>query len=156
MVTLVACVTALVTTLNEAPEVNCEITTEAGTLATAGLLLVSVNVVSFDTALSNLTRPLDPAVPVVVDGLSVTASCAWPGATVSLPCTVVPFKLALIVTTVEACTGLVATLTLANQFPDWATTVAGTLATAGSLLERLTTKPSLGAAPDSCAIPDIA
>jgi len=76
--------------------------------------------------------------------------------TVSLPWTVMPFRLALIVTTVDAWTGLVATLTLANQLPDWATAVAGTLAIAGLLLARLTTIPLLGAAPDRCASPEVA
>lgn len=117
IVTLVGCVTAPVVTLKVAAAVNCDITTDAGTLATEGSLLLRVKVVSLDTVLFSLTRPLDPAVPVTDVGLSVSDSAAWPGFTVSLPCTVVPFRLALIVTTIDACTGLVATLMREYQLP---------------------------------------
>jgi hypothetical protein len=95
-----------------------------------------------------VTFPVElPSPPITQLGNSVsdvgTAACAL---TVSSDCTLAPFQLAVIVTTVSVVTVPAKNDTPPARFPAGTVTVAGGRA-AGELLERLTTAPPAGARP---------
>ena len=58
-----------------------------------------------------------------------------------------------IVTLVDVATDLVVTVKVALALPADIITLAGTLATAVELLERVTTAPAVGAGPESTTVP---
>src|SRR2546425_998360 len=74
-------------------------------------------------------------------------------ATVSTADLVAPLYVAEIVTAVDVATEMVETGKFALQAPAGTVTVVGTVATAGSLLESVTTAPSAGAAALRVTVP---
>src|SRR5215475_3882745 len=80
--------------------------------------------------------------------------CSVDGCTVSTVLTVVPEYVAEIVTVVAAVTVKVVTVKFALLAPVDTVVLAGTDATAGLLLAKVTRIPPPGAAADSCAAPD--
>ena len=112
IVTRVCVVTGMVVVENP-PVVDPDgMVTLFGTLATAGLLLVSDIERSEVAGEAIVTVPNEPVVPDVVDGLSVSDVGGCWGVSVSCVCTVVPFHVALMVTVVVVVTALVGTLTV--------------------------------------------
>src|SRR5476649_588811 len=95
------------------------------------------------------TEPGPP--PTVVLGNSVSDVGTGPGNTVNCDCTVTPFQLAEIVTSVFAVTLLVGTGNEAEKLPAGTVTNEGRVS-AGELLERLATAPPAGASPFSIRI----
>jgi len=124
----------------------------AGTLTTEGLLLLRSTCVSDVATAARVTTPLAPAVPTTEDGLTLREARGCWGVSVNVEVRVVPFKLALIDTSVFAVTALVWTLNTADGLPAATVTVAGTLASEGLLLLRLTTSPPAGAWPVSMSV----
>ncbi len=94
----------------------------------------------------NVTVPIEVLPPVTLEGLSVTEARTG-GRTMIGALTVPPLKDAEIVTEVEVETGAVVTVNVALLVPSGMVTDAGTLATAGSVLDRETDTPPAGAGP---------
>jgi hypothetical protein len=91
-------------------------------------------------------------VPLVDVGSSVSESGACCGVSVTCVWSVVPFKLAPIVTGVFVVTASVGMLRETEKLPAGIVALDGTLASAASLLVRLTTVPPAGAWPFSMTI----
>ena len=118
----------------------------AGTLATDGLLLRRFTVVPPDGAgADSVTAPDEPLPPVVVAGLSDSDDTVSGGSICRVLVTDPDGRVAVIVTSVTAVTMPVVMPTLARYWPPGMTTLAGTGASDGSLLLRLTVTPPDGA-----------
>lgn len=146
IVTVVGAETGVVKTPNPAVSDPCGTCAVVGTLATDGLLLDRKISVSLVAGAATLMVPLDPVVLVVTVGLSVSDVGASCGVSVTCACSALPFRLALIVTSVFAVTALVGRLIEADGLPAATVAVAGGLA-AGESLVRLTASPPGGACP---------
>src|SRR6266550_4739613 len=158
MVTGVEAVTAKVVTLNVALVAPAGMITLAGTVATAVLLLESETrapPVRADPL--SVTLPVEGDPPLTLVGLSVTEVSVGPGGgcgvTVSEAVLVTPAYNADIVTGVEAATAKVVTVKVALVAPAGIVTLAGTVATAGLLLESETRAPPVRADPLSVTLP---
>src|SRR3989442_10670056 len=137
-------------TINAAPPDPAGTVTVGGTVATSGLLLESATVTSAKGGLlNNVTLPrtgrrLATLAVSSVRELIITGGGAK---TVSSAVLVTPPKDAEIVTVVETVTGNVVTKAATVVNPAETVTLAGTVATAGVLLERVITAGAEGAAP---------
>jgi hypothetical protein len=120
-------------------------------VATDGLLHVTGSVRSDTGGDATVTVAKEPFDPVVGFGLSVSETGACCGVSVTCDWRVAPLRLALKVTTVFVVTALVGIFTETDESPAAMVAVAGGLA-AEELLERFTTVPPAGAAPDSITI----
>jgi hypothetical protein len=149
MVTVVVVDTATVETAKVAEVAPAGTTTKAGTLAIAGIPLDRAICVSVDVGKASDTVPVEPLVPVVEVGLSVTADGAWAGVavTVSWADVVTPFNEAVTVTGVSVEVALVGIFSDNVGLPAAIVTVEGRGTTAGLLLVRWTTAPPVGASP---------
>jgi hypothetical protein len=96
--------------------------------------------------------PFEPAVPLVDVGLRVRESGACCGVSVICVCSIAPFRLALIVTTVFVVTAPVGMLMELEKLPGATVVLEGTLTRAGLLLERATPVPPAGAWPFNITI----
>ena len=152
IVTIVSVATCDVKTLKPPAVVPLGTTTLPLTLATAGLLLVNWNVVSVACADPIVTRPNElPPVPTVDVGLSVSPVGAGCGVSVTLPCLLTPFHVAVTVAVVFAVTPLVGSENEVEKLPGFTNTDAGGC-TAGELLDSITVAPPEGACPLSITI----
>src|SRR5687768_2586432 len=135
MVALMELVTVPVVMVNMALVAPAAMVTLAGTVATAGLPLVSVTTAPpLGAALLNVTVPCDVLPPVTLVGFSASeesAAGAGGGVTVSMAVRVVPLNVAEMTTELLAVTEAVAMLKLALVAPAATVTLAGTVATAG-------------------------
>lgn len=146
IVTAVEALTALVEMLNTAVVDPGETVTVAGTAATPVLLLESETAApAAGAAADRVTTPCEPEPPLTVSGL-VTSRCtvgrgggAPATVTVSVPVLVAPFKVAVMTTAVLAVTADVVMVNVPVNPPAGSVTLAGTLATAGLLLESAIT-----------------
>ena len=138
--------------LNAAPVAPARTVTVAGTVAASGLLLESATVTSAPPKgglLSNVTLPMTGRRLATLGWSSVRELTITGGGakTVSSAVLVTPPKDAEIVTVVETVTGNVVTVAPSvGMNPGKNVTLAGTVAAAGSLLERVTTAGAKGAA----------
>src|SRR6478735_480874 len=119
-----------------------------GTLTTAGLLLDSdTSAPPAGAAPESETNPDVGSPPVTLDGLIVTlcklGPACVPPVTVRIAVRVEPLKLAVMVTEVFDATGEVVTANVAVKPLGAIVAVAGTLATAGLLLDSVTVPPSV-------------
>ena len=147
IVTVVVVVTATVETAKVAEVDPAGTTTDAGTLATAGIPLERAICVSVDVGDASVTVPVEPFVPVVDVGLSVTLVGAWAGVTVNWADVVTPFQVAVTVTGVSVVVALVGMFSDRVGLPTATVTVEGRGTTAGLLLVSWTTAPPEGASP---------
>jgi hypothetical protein len=146
IVTVVLVVTSAVLTVKFALVWSLLAVTEEGTEATDGLLLDRVIVAPAPGAGSlSWTVPDEPLVPVVAAGFSDTDVTVGGGSTCSVLVTDPVGSVAVIVTSVTAVTVPVVMPTLARYWPAGMTTLAGTGAAEGLLLDRLTVTPPDGA-----------
>lgn len=133
--------------------------TLTGTVATAALLDSATTAPPVGAALVRVTLPCELPPPVTLVGFSTTllrlaaGGGGGTGVTVSVVVRLVPSYVPVSVTLVFAPTALVVTLKLALVAPAATVTLAGTLATAGLLLESVTTAPPAGAAAVKLADP---
>jgi hypothetical protein len=151
IVTDVVALTLVVATLKPHAVLPEPTVTLAGTLASAELLLDRATVAPPAGAPPESdTKPDVGSPPVTLDGLIVTLcnvgpAGALPPVTVSTADRVAPLKLAVIVTDVVVATATVDTANVAVNPFGAIVAVAGTLATAGLLLDSVTTPPSVAA-----------
>jgi len=133
--------------------------TLAGTVAAAALLDSDTTAPPLGAALVRVTLPCELPPPVTLVGLSVrllrlaAGGGGGTGVTVSVLVRLAPLYVPVSVTLVFAPTALVLTVKLALLAPAAIVTLAGTLATAGLLLESVTTAPPDGAAAVKLAVP---
>src|SRR5882672_1685460 len=153
IVTTVGVVTGWVNT-SKPPWIDPEgMIIELFTRAIAGWLLASDSTRSVAGGDATVTRPNElPESPTTAVGFSVNVAGGCCGVSVIWLCTVVPFQLPVIVTSVVAVTPLVGIVNGAEKDPAGTSTVAGGLA-AGELLDRLTSAPPAGAWPFSMTLP---
>ena len=149
IVTVVVAVTALVLTLKVAVVEPAATVTLVGTVAAAALLLDRVTLVPpLGAAFVSVTVAVEELPPITVTGLNVSPDAAAEVedvCTVNEAVTLAP-AVAEIVTVVVAATALVLTLKVAVVEPAATVTLAGTVAAAALLLDRVTLVPPLGAA----------
>jgi len=120
-----------------------------GTEATAGLLLDTWNVVSVDCGEAMVTVANEPPLcPTVEVGDSVSDAGCGCGRSVTCPCALTPFQLAVSVAVVGAATAFVGSGNETEKSPGATVTVAGALS-AGESLDKRTTAPPAGAWPSS-------
>lgn len=160
MVAAVAVVGALVVAVKVALVAPAGTVTLAGTLATAVLLLDSVTTAPpVGAAAVKVTLPWEVPPPVTLVGFSVkllrlnAGGGGGTGVTMSVAVRLVPLYVPVSVTLLFAPTVLVLTPKLALLAPAAMPTLAGTLATAGLLLDSVTTAPPEGAAAVKVAVP---
>lgn len=131
--------------------------TLAGTVATAGLLLVSATTAPPDgAALVNFTVACDEAPPVTLDGLKDSDDNdggAGGAVRVNTALRLTPPDAPPMVTDVDPVTATVLTANVALVAPAGTVTLAGTVARAVLLLVSATTAPPEGAALASVAVP---
>jgi hypothetical protein len=129
--------------------------TVAGTVATEGSLLDSdTTAPPLGAAPLSVTVPVEPLPPTTEEGLKDRETSATVGGfTVRLADQVTPPYSAEISTAVVLDTATVVTANVAVVLPSGTVTVAGTVATEGSLLDSDTTAPPLGATPLSVIVP---
>ena len=152
IVTLVCAATCDVKTLKPPAVVPAGMVTPLLTLATAGLLLVRLSVVSVDCAAASVTRPKElPPVPTVDVGVSVSPDGAGCGVSVTRPMLVAPFHDAVTDAVVFTLTPLVASGNDTENCPGFTDTDAGGF-TAGESLVNITVAPPGGACPLSITI----
>jgi hypothetical protein len=145
IVTFVLLVTLLVVTVNPVPVAPAVIETCPGTLATEGSLLCRATLNPGGAGAPMVTSPDEPLVPEVVAGLSDTDDTVSGGSICSVLVTDPLGSVAVIVTLVTDVTVPVVMLTLARYWPPGMTTLEGTGARDGLLLDRLTVTPPDGA-----------
>ena len=128
--------------------------TVAGTFATTALLVESAteNPPAGAAALS-VTVPAEGLPAVTFVGLRLKEVRAAPGFTMSVADFVTPWKKAEIVTVTNVATDVVDTVKFAVVLVAATLTKAGTMATAGWLLDNLTSAPPAGAAAFSVTVP---
>src|SRR4051812_8487258 len=116
-------------------------TVSAGTVATDVLLLDSWTTAPSGIGPVNVTLPVDEAPPVTVDGVADTAESEFPPGVAALTerfCMRGTFWIAAVICTiVGAAAALVVMVNVADIAPAGTTTVCGTDATFGSLLNSL-------------------
>src|SRR5437773_2144961 len=147
IVTEVTAVTDKVEKSNAALVAPARTVTVGGTVAASGLLLESATVTSAKGGLlNNVTIPTPRNATAIKSSVRELIITGGGGKTVSSAVLVTPPKDAEIVTVVETVTGTVVTEAPAVVNPAERMTLAGTVATAGLLLERVITASAEGAA----------
>ncbi len=151
ILTVTVAATAVVFTVNSATILPAGTVTETGTEALA-LPPASVIVMPpAGAAEPMVTIPVDAFPPFTVDGLKVS-DVNTGGSIVRDAVSVTPLRPALIVATSCVATATVFTVNVARVLPAGTFTDAGTVA-AALVLERSTTNPPAGAAPDKVTVP---
>jgi len=144
MFTEVGVVTAFVARAKVAAVAPAATVTEAGTVATPVLLLVSdTTAPPAGAALNSVTVPVLAAPPVSTTGFSVIEESS--GFNTSPIALETPLYAAVMVTTVPAVTGLVVMVNVAVDAPGGTVTDAGTVAALVLLLVSVITVPPTGA-----------
>jgi hypothetical protein len=105
--------------------------------------------VSLGAGAASVTVPVEPWVPVVDVGLSVSedGACTGVAVTLSVAEVLTPFQEAVMLAVVSVVAELVGMLRESVGLPAATVTEAGTGTTAGLLLESCTTAPPAGASP---------
>jgi hypothetical protein len=155
MVTGVEVPTANVVTVKVTELAPAGTSTVAGTVAANVLLLESATRVPPVGAFTvSFTVPVEVAGAFTLVGLKLTADreVFVLGVTVRFA-DLVKFRVAEIATTVEELTGNVVIVNVAEVAPAATVTLAGTVAAAVLLLDRVTTAPPVGAAPLRVTVP---
>jgi hypothetical protein len=153
MEAVLAAVTTLLVTVKVALVAPDATVSDAGTVAAAVLLLVSVTVAPPAGALPfRVTVAVLFAPPVTVAGFSETEE-GVNGLTVSVAVLLTPLYVAVIVTEVAAVTAAVVMLNVAVLAFAAKVIEAGTLAAVELLLVSVTTTPPVGAAPVRVTVP---
>src|SRR5712691_6597551 len=143
--------------LNETLRFPGNTVTAEGTLATTGLLLESDTVApnGGGALLDKMTAPCEP--DIFSTGEFTTTLCRTGrgelGVTVSVAVLVVPLYAAVMVIVVLAVTGTVVIVNVPVKLLSGASTVAGTLATAGLLLDSAISAPPNGAPTLNTTVP---
>src|SRR5206468_11104086 len=128
--------------------------TLVGTVATAVLLLARVTTAPpVGAAALKVTVPVEVLPPATVAGLRFSEERVVAGVTVSTAELLTPPYVAEIVTAIGAATGLVEIVNAALVAPAGTVTLAGTVATARSLLESGISAPPAGAAALRVTVP---
>lgn len=152
MVTFVEEATVSVVTINVAVDEPAETVTEAGTVATEVLELVSVTSAPPAAALPvSVTVPVDELLPTTAVGESVREESAA-GVTVSVAVLVTPAATPVMVAEVEDATPSVVTVNVAVLALAATVTLAGTVAAAVLELESVTARPPVAAFPVSVTV----
>jgi hypothetical protein len=152
MLATVCAVTVFVATLKLA------VRAPAGTVTLAGIVTSDALSVTSETtappagaAPLRVTVPSEEAPPATLAGLSVNEE-REAGATLIVACCVAPFQEARMTAEAWAATGFVLTVKEALVAPAGTVTLAGTVATAVSLLASVTTEPPAGAGPPKLTV----
>jgi hypothetical protein len=152
MVTPVLLATENVVTVKVAVVWVAATVTLAGTVAAAGVLLLSVTTAPpVGAGAPSVTVPCELIPPTTLVGFRLKEATA--GVTVSVAGRDAPLYEAVIVTWVVVLTAKVVTVKVRLVCPELNETLAGTLATVGLLLESVTVKPPLGAAAARVTVP---
>jgi hypothetical protein len=151
IVTEVDADTGDVVTANVALVLPAGTVTDAGTVAAALLLPRDITIPPTGAGPLRVTVPVEPLPPSTLVGLRLNELKAG-GFTVNVAVRVVEPKTAVIVTPVEAATGIVVTVKVAVVFPADTVTDEGTVAAALLLLSEISAPPA-GAAPFSVTVP---
>jgi hypothetical protein len=132
--------------------VNVTLLAPAGTVTEDGTAATEESLDDKETTIPPLgagplttTVPTEELPPVRLAG-AIESDARVGGTTVRDAVSVVPLDVAVMVTEADAATGAVATVNVALVAPAGTVTAGGTLATEGSLLDKETTAPPLGAA----------
>ena len=152
IVTEVVIVTVFVLTAKLAVVLPAATVTLEGTVATALLLLERVTTAPPDGAgPESVTVPVEAVPPTTEVGLRLTELSVG-AVTVKVADRLVP-RVPDMVTEVLLATGLVVTVNVAEVAFAATVTLAGTLATAAFLLDKVTTDPPAGAGPSRVTVP---
>jgi hypothetical protein len=145
--------TARVVTVKVAVEFPAGTVTELGTVATEVLLLDKVTAVPPVGAIpESVTVPVEAVPPVTEVGFKLK-ELKDGGATVKVAVLDALANVAVIVTEVEEETARLVTVKVAVVLPAATVTEAGTVAADVLLLDKVTTDPPVGAAPDRVIVP---